>query len=148
MSETKLVKSKYVDVKFSRKEGKTTVWSVVSLKDGSEISTIEWCQRWRQYVHTPRTGTEYTWKCMDAISGFVRKLSYAHYHMIAVAERVWKDLKEETKNHITDSKAGFYAITLNDDIRNVYIVCCCCGKCLEIIDFPEVNECLRKQSSS
>jgi len=45
----------------------------------------------------------------------------------------WNKLKQEAKGHIERAKAGYEEISSKDGTQ-LFIVCCCCGKCLDTLE--------------
>lgn len=57
----------------------------------------------------------------------------------------WERIQDATKQHIRESNAGFYAIDSKNG-KEVFIVCCGCGKCIEVID--NVTQKIPKRTNS
>lgn len=70
------MKTKYKYIHFVKIESKlkTSVWSCLNNKFGTELGRIKWYVPWRRYSYFPTVQAVYDDGCLDDISDFIKQL--------------------------------------------------------------------------
>ena len=57
--------------------GKTKIITILSMHDDTNLGTIRWNGRWRQYVFEPTMEEEtiWSWECLEDLKGFIIQLN-------------------------------------------------------------------------
>jgi hypothetical protein len=81
---------KYMIARLAASQGKTSVYHILSVKDGTRLSTVKWHFPWRQYVSSlsdellQKPGEELLFNagCHEEIAKFLRKLNEMEHEQL------------------------------------------------------------------
>src|SRR3990167_8410690 len=72
--------SKYLEFRFVRDAGKTSVYSVDSRSQGVCLGLVKWYGPWRQYTFWPSEETTFNLGCLKDIESFLSALKEERQH--------------------------------------------------------------------